>query len=235
MHLRPHTGTRAATNPLSRCSMHAALVHPYKIQLPKSSYATAWGKEKGYLRALFDGMLAYETGFLDTKMAWTAVSFQQRVFLRFDVKAVGWPPEIVFRNPKYMSTEEIRLLIDLCESGQLHFAPASDDELAAAKQDVAHACPGVLFPAPLPDYGRCDIGTQRPCTDAEGNLQPRRYERNGPKSAKAVDEEEEAENAGEAVPRGPLPMMYKDHTWLAWSEGVWRVATAAEIEPHVHS
>ncbi|KAI0684044.1 hypothetical protein C8T65DRAFT_546713, partial [Cerioporus squamosus] len=133
-------------------------------------------------------------GYLDAKMAWTARSFQQRVFLRFDVKAVGWPPEVIFRNPKWLTVKEIRLLIDLCTSGQLYFAPATADELSAAKQDVAHACPGVLFPTPSPDYGRRDIGRRLPHPDAE-NLRPRRYERNGPKSAKSV--EGEAESAGE--------------------------------------
>ncbi|KAI0694089.1 hypothetical protein C8T65DRAFT_536587, partial [Cerioporus squamosus] len=126
------------------------------------------------------------TGDPNAKMAWTARSFQRRVFLRFGMKAVGWPPEIVFRNPKYFSMEDVRRLTELCLSGELYFTAASEDERAAAERDIAHACPGVLFPAPTPNVGRSDIGRQRSRCDAEGNIEPRWYERNGPKSVKWV-------------------------------------------------
>ncbi|TFK79872.1 hypothetical protein K466DRAFT_656762 [Polyporus arcularius HHB13444] len=242
MHLRAHTKA-GRPGRISRCSMHAELLRPLTVKPAKSDYATGCGEELGYLRALLNAMIARETGVPHARMAWTARSFQQRIFLRFGMKAVGWPPEIIFRNPKYLSMDDVRLLIELCHSGELYFTAASEDELAAGERDVARSCPGALFPAPTPALGRSDIGRQQVQRDAEGNVEPRRYERNGPKSAKWVDEEE-AETTGSPTASGPRPMMYKNRTWLAWHEpGGWREATDADVSarsrrnnrpPHSH-
>ncbi|RDX40451.1 hypothetical protein OH76DRAFT_1490280, partial [Lentinus brumalis] len=204
------------------------------------AYSNKCSAERGRLRSLLDSALADETGDIDAKMQWTVLTFCLKVFLKYGLKLIGWPAAIPFQNLSDgpVSMADIRELIGLCERDperpaeppQLRFVQATPEELREARMDASLACPGPLFPAPAPKYGYSNIGRRHPCPryDEGGQLTQPRYERNGPKSAKIVPDEEDSEPSN-ANQEG-LPRMYT--RWgvqLIWHKGVWRELCDGEL------
>ncbi|RDX49462.1 hypothetical protein OH76DRAFT_1403696 [Lentinus brumalis] len=201
------------------------------------AYSTDYNATRGRLRSLLDRALADETGVEDAKMQWAVLAFWQKVFLRFGRKLIGWPPHIPFQNLSDgpVTVDDIRELIELCsvnperpsELPQLRFVAATPEELRAARSDAACACPGPLFPAPAPRYEYRNIGRRVPRCDEDGQLMQPRYERNGPKSAKVVPDEEE--ESAELDVEGLQAMNTRWGVQLAWYNGIWRVISEERI------
>ncbi|KAI1788122.1 hypothetical protein LXA43DRAFT_664890 [Ganoderma leucocontextum] len=188
-------------------------------------YSSNAGYARGTLRKMLDGGLRSFSGDADAKMRYTPKSFRDQVFLPYDAKLPGWPSRIPFRNLSGRgapSMPEIRELTDLVRRGILRFEEATADEVRAARLDVANAVPGPLFPAPLPEVARRDIGSRKPRFDADGEVIPPRLERNGPKSAAWIGEEvEDSEVAG---PVGWRPItMWKDGFRCVLDGGSWNL------------
>lgn len=165
-------------------------------------------------------------------MGWTAAKFRKRVFLRYGIELLGWPPHIPFKNPGKATMAHIRELSSLLASGGLCFVHAGLGPNQRAEDiSLERACPAVLFDMPLPDYGRRNIGRRVSRQfDCCGNLRPRRYERDGPKSRKVVDAEYtgvvDAEEHWQVTGQG-LPQMFKDGAHLVYENGTWRPMAAA--------
>ncbi|KAM5538884.1 hypothetical protein V8D89_007443 [Ganoderma adspersum] len=208
----------------------AALGHPSRRTV--FVYSSNAGYTRGTLRGLLDGGLRTFTGYDYAKMRFTAEAFQKQVFLRFLAKLLGWPPRIPFCNLSRRSgpsQSQILELISLWECGILRFEQATPDEVRAARLDVAYAVPGPLFPAPLPDVARRDIGSRKPCFDVNGEVVPPRYERNGPKSAAWIGEEVEDSEAAEPVGWRPLTM-WKDGFRCVLEGGSWSLSEVGDGE-----
>lgn len=139
------------------------------------------------------------SGDRDAKMHWTVTDFRDFIFMPHRLKLVGWPPEYIFRNPSKMRTHEMRTLLCLLNTNRLYFTRASDEEVADARLNARAAAPGPLFPAPPLNYGRRDIGRRLPRYDEHGQLKKTRYQRNGPKSAKSIEDTGVEEGAGQSA------------------------------------
>ncbi|PIL34919.1 hypothetical protein GSI_02706 [Ganoderma sinense ZZ0214-1] len=182
--------------------------------------------------SVFDGGLRTFSGDDNAKMRYTAKAFRDEVVLPYSAKLPGWPPHIPFCNLSRRggpSLPDIHELISLVQRGILRFEHATPEEIQAARLDVANAVPGPLFPTRLPDVARRDIGSQRPHFDADGELIPPRYARNGPKSAAWIDDEES--DSAAAVPAGWGPItMWKDGFRCVLEDGSWSLREAEGTE-----
>ncbi|KAM5542836.1 hypothetical protein V8D89_003500 [Ganoderma adspersum] len=195
-------------------------------------YASNAGYTRGTLRGLLNGDLRMFSGDDNANMHWTAEAFYKNVFLPFSAKLPGWPSHIPFRNLSGRgapSQSETRKLISLILQGILRFEEATPEEIHAAHLDFANAVPGPLFPAPLPDVARRDIGSRRPRFDANGEVIPPRYERNGPKSAAWIGEEVEDSESAEPVGWRPITM-WKDGFRCVLEGGSWSLTEGADGE-----
>ncbi|KAM5542832.1 hypothetical protein V8D89_003496 [Ganoderma adspersum] len=195
-------------------------------------YSSNAGYTRGSLRGLLNGDLRTFSGDNNASMGWTAEAFYKNVFLPFSAKLPGWPSHIPFRNLSGRgapSQAEMRELISLILQGILRFEEATPEEIHAARLDIANAVPGPLFPAPLPDVARRDIGSRRPRFDANGEVIPPRYERNGPKSAAWIGEEVEDSESAEAVGWRPITM-WKDGFRCVLEGGSWSLTEGADGE-----
>ncbi len=191
------------------------------------------------LPASTDCIPVEQTGIRKAKMWFTVLSFCTKVFLRFGIKLVGWPPHISFQNSSdgTVTMDDIRELIGLCQKDPerpsalpaLHFVAATADELRAARLDAASACPGALFPAPTPRYEYSNIGRRVLRFDENQQLTQTRYERNGPKSAKVVSDEEDGEPSADTAEEDLPPMVTQWGVRMVWHHGVWQYVGEGEL------
>ncbi len=152
-------------------------------------------------------------------MGWTAAKFRNRIFVRYWIELLGWPPHIPFKNPGKAAMADIRELQTLLDAGELRFVDVPAAERTAGNVSIARACPAVLFDPPLPDYGRRNVGRRAAqCFDTHGNVRPRRFERNGPKSMKLV---EGVVDSAEPYTEDGLPQMFKDRVHMVYKDGSW--------------
>ncbi|RDX39806.1 hypothetical protein OH76DRAFT_1490821 [Lentinus brumalis] len=206
---------------------------------PDNSYSSKPGAERGWLRSLLDEAIAEQTGVGDAKMQWTVMSFCEKVFLRFGIKLVGWPPHIPFQNLSDgpVTVDDIRELIGLCERdsarpsepAKLRFVAATPEELRAARSDATRACPGPLFPPASPSHGYDNIGRRALRLDEDGRPTQPRYERNGPKSAKVISDEEDGEPSVNVAEEDLPPMVTQWGVRMLWCHGVWRYIGEGEL------
>ncbi|KAM5536862.1 hypothetical protein V8D89_009409, partial [Ganoderma adspersum] len=245
--MRFHTNTHPSGRQRSSFST-AALAHPSRRTV--FVYASNAGYARGTLRGLLDDDLrecpvnpipcptTARTDLLSgsfsgddyAKMRWTAKAFRDYVFLLYFAKLPGWPARIPFcslSGPGAPSPLEMYELITLIHRGVLRFEPATADEIAAARLDVANAVPGPLFRAPLPDVARRDIGSRRPRFDTNGEVIPPRHERHGPKSAAWIGEEVEDSEVVGPVGWGPITM-YKDGYRCVLEGGSWSLSEGGD-------
>lgn len=134
------------------------------------------------------------SGVPHARMAYTIKGYCTRVVLRYSVKLVGWPDDIVFDNlSRVTGKERISRLLALWKSGIMRFVPITDAAvLDAAMKDPLAVAPAVLHRGIPPKRHRSDLGKRhrRPKTNPLGL--PSRYPRDGPKSAEVVTDEAEA-------------------------------------------
>ncbi|KAI0695578.1 hypothetical protein C8T65DRAFT_665031, partial [Cerioporus squamosus] len=112
---------------------------------------------------------------------------------------------------------------------ELRFVAATPEELRAARSDASHACPGPLFPARAPRYENSNIGRRIPHFDENEQLTQPRYERNGPKSAKVVSDEEDGEPSVDVAEEDLPPMVTRWGVRMIWYNGVWRDIGEGEL------
>ncbi|KAJ3008681.1 hypothetical protein NUW54_g3063 [Trametes sanguinea] len=156
-------------------------------------YATRHGRERGMLRVVITDGLVEITGDPSGKMYWTMEGFCQFIFLAYGVKLVGWLPHIRFTNLSNCSTKDIQALLEAWEQRRMRWERATAAEIAAAREHPRNACPGHRFPDPLARGGRNDIGKHRKRPTIDSTRFPPRYIRDGPKSQRYIDSDEEAE------------------------------------------
>ncbi|PIL33922.1 hypothetical protein GSI_03629 [Ganoderma sinense ZZ0214-1] len=193
-------------------------------------YSSNAGYARGTLRTLLVGGLRTFSGDDSAKMGYTPRTFRDNVLFPYHAKLPGWPSRIRFCNLSARgapSPAEMLELIHLIRTGVLRFEEATPDDILAAQLDVANAVPGTLFHAPLPNVARRDIGSRKPRFDENGEVIPPRYERNGPKSAAWIDEEEGGEDAGERAGLRPITM-WKDGFRCVLEGGSWSVMDGAD-------
>ncbi|RPD52257.1 hypothetical protein L226DRAFT_576977 [Lentinus tigrinus ALCF2SS1-7] len=239
-----------------RSYSHAALLHPFSppfiprlvplipgvpltSELPKPDHSDP----RGSVRLLLNTLLVHATGDPCARMCWTLRLFHKDITLRYGVLLYGWPADVPFMNlstghgsPSMAQVRHLLTLLTAEPQPRMYFIQAAPEQLLAAERDVSAVAPGPLFPAPapLPYFGRSDIGRRRVFKhDSDGNAIPHRYVRNGPKSAKVISEKLNSEGSDEVSvvnrTRGPLPQMYKDGVWLIWTESGWREPTMREL------
>ncbi|KAL7284865.1 hypothetical protein ACG7TL_002178 [Trametes sanguinea] len=170
-----------------------------------AGYATRHGRERGMLRVVItDGLGVTHrdrrtveiTGDARGRMRWTIEGFCRFVFLAYGVKLIGWPPHIKFANLSRdsISTRDIQELLDAWETGRMRWAKATAAEIVAARENPLNACPGRRFPDPRPrSGGRNDVGKHRKRPTVDSARFPPRYVRDGPKSQRYIDSDEEME------------------------------------------
>ncbi|KAI0691040.1 hypothetical protein C8T65DRAFT_699837 [Cerioporus squamosus] len=88
---------------------------------------------------------------------------------------------------------QMRTLIGLMLNKKLYFARATSAQLRIARLDASGISPGPLHrkALPLPNLCRRDMGSRKTQYDDEGNARVPRYARDGPKSAKMIEEPED--------------------------------------------
>lgn len=86
------------------------------------------------------------TGIPDAKMAYVIKRYCTDVVLRYYVKLVGWPDDIVFDDlSRITGKERISRLLELWKSGSMRFVPVTDSaELDAARRDPLLVAPALL-------------------------------------------------------------------------------------------
>ncbi|RDX40618.1 hypothetical protein OH76DRAFT_1490141 [Lentinus brumalis] len=104
----------------------------------------------------------------------------------------------------------------------LCYVMATVEEFRAARSDASSACPRVLFPAPAPRYEYSNIGRHVLLLDEHKQPMQPRYERNSPKSAKVVSDEDN----GEPSSRGG-PAANGHPVGCSYGVAPWSVAKAA--------
>lgn len=163
-------------------------------------------------------------GDLRAAMYWTIRGYCSRVFLRYSVKLVGWPDDIVFDNlSRITGYERIFCLLCLWKSGEIRFVRVEDPaELDAARQDPLSAAPALLHRGIAPKAVRSDFGKRRRCPVTNPYDLPPRYPRDGPKSAEVVSEEAEAmaeqEDGLGALTAGELVLLRLSRRPFLWPE-----------------
>ncbi|PIL33901.1 hypothetical protein GSI_03607 [Ganoderma sinense ZZ0214-1] len=194
-------------------------------------YSSNAGYARGTLRTLLVGGLRTFSGDDNAKMGYTPRTFRDNVLFPYHAKLPGWPSRIRFCNLSARgapSPAEMLELIHLIRTGVLRFEEATADDILAAQLDVANAVPGgaLVRATPLPHVARRDIGSRKPRFDDNGEVIPPRYERNGPKSAAWIDDEEGDE---EAVERAGLRLitMRKDGFRCVLEGGSWSLTDGA--------
>ncbi|KAJ3005184.1 hypothetical protein NUW54_g4457 [Trametes sanguinea] len=155
-------------------------------------YATRISRERGMLRIVITDGLVAATGDPRATMRWTFKAFCKFVFLAYGVKLVGWPPHIKFVNlsNSSMKTADFRELLEAWESGAMRWEAATPGELLAAKHDARNAVQA-RYPDPRPSGGRNDVGKRRERPTIDSAKYPPRYIRDGPKSQRYIDSDEE--------------------------------------------
>ncbi|KAH9853264.1 hypothetical protein C2E23DRAFT_728919 [Lenzites betulinus] len=160
----------------------------------RRGYARSETKMRGELRALMNKGLADVADVTCATMAYTVKNYCKKVVLRYRVKLVGWPDDIMFDNlSRITGKARVSRLLRLWMSGEMCFVPILDSaELDAARRDPLAVAPALMHRGLPPKRSRRDLGRRRhrPVSNP-GNL-PSRYSRNGPKSAEVVTEEAEA-------------------------------------------
>lgn len=127
-------------------------------------------------------------------MAYTIKRYCTGVVLRYRVKLVGWPDDIMFDNlSRVTGKERISRLLELWKSGEMRFVPITDPaELEAARRDPLSVAPALLHRGIPPKRHRRDLGKRRHRPKTNPDNLPSRYSRDGPKSAETVTDEAEA-------------------------------------------
>ena len=162
-------------------------------------------------------------------MCWVVTLFRDQVVLRYLVILIGWPPEIPFCDLSTAgapTAQQMRKLLKLITTRKLYFARATPGQLRIAGLAAGGIAPGPLChkALPHPNLGRSDIGRQKAKYDSEGNAVVPRYVRDGPKSAKMVEEVEEdtAETHTQLRTSGPLPQIRNSLAHMGWYPSGWR-------------
>ncbi|KAI0684214.1 hypothetical protein C8T65DRAFT_593956 [Cerioporus squamosus] len=226
------------SHPLS-FTPHPRLTPTRPAQPPDRAYSSNSSAARGQLRSLLDKAIIEQTGIRNAKMQFAITSFCTKVFLRFGIKLVGWPPHIPFQNfsDGPVTMNDIRELIRLCrrdpqrpsEPPELRFLGATPEELRTARSSASHACPGPLFPARAPRYGYSHIGRRIPHLDKNDQPTQPRYERNGPKSSKVVSDEEDGGPSVDVAEEDLPPMVTQWGVRMIWYKGVWRDIGEGEL------
>lgn len=139
-------------------------------------------------------MLADVSGVPGARMAYTIKGYCKGVVLRYLVKLIGWPDDIVFDNlSRVTGKERISRLLALWKSGAMRFVPITDAaELDAAMRDPLAVAPAVLHRGIPPKRRRSDQGKRRRRPKSNPNNLPPRHPRDGLKSAETITDEVEA-------------------------------------------
>ena len=126
------------------------------------------------------------SGDKNARMRWNAEDFLMHVALKYSVRLLGWPSDLLFANLSRVrgGIRTTRNLASRIECGTLKFAvipPNQVDQLTAES-----AAPGKFVPRP-PRAVRRDYGKQRVLPWLRRSRPPRQMRR-GPKSKVFVDE-----------------------------------------------
>ncbi|KAM5545550.1 hypothetical protein V8D89_000588 [Ganoderma adspersum] len=154
----------------------------------RADYARKEIRIRGELRKVLNNILVVLTGDHEACMHWSLAQYCKRIFIKYRLRLVGWPHDIVFTNLSDVTgSERILRLFALWESGVLRFVPVDDDEVEAARRNPLTAAPGPLHLGLPRGWGRNDIGKRRrrPITDPDGT-HTYRYVRDGPKTPRVV-------------------------------------------------
>ncbi|KAI0323634.1 hypothetical protein GY45DRAFT_1332398 [Cubamyces sp. BRFM 1775] len=194
------------------------------------SYATRSGRERGTLRTvLTDGLVEF-TGDPRATMRWTVYRFYKDIFLRYAANLVGWPPHIRFENLSKVSmpTSTVNVLLRRWEKGVMRWETPTPEELDAAAADWRTASPSPLFPEETVRYGRNDIGKQRERPTVDSARFPPRYVRDGAKSGRRIDSEDELEGGdgergmgGAGAREGSSSSLYTDGDEIEDADAAW--------------
>lgn len=151
-------------------------------------------------------------------------------------KVVGWPSWIPFRNLSNVGgCKVLSELLDLWKNESITFAPATDLDKHQAALDPTLVAPGKGFVHRKNSGGRNDIGRSRYRwkTMPEGGAL--RRPKDGPKSSKVVesDDEDDAQVNARPLRLQPLPLLppfAPGSLSVASSSGPTRVEPESEIE-----
>ena len=146
------------------------------------------------------------SGIPGQKMRWTLKGYWKYIYLALRLKLIGWPHDIPFMNLSDITGfARISRIATLWDSGQMYFAPVSDEEYLTALENPVSCSPSPLHFGFAPDLGRCDIKKRkyRPKTDPL-NVRKGRYVRNGPKSARWVSQMAERRAEGGELSSDPI-------------------------------
>ncbi|KAL1945151.1 hypothetical protein VTO73DRAFT_2771 [Trametes versicolor] len=114
-------------------------------------YASAYGRERGTLRAELTALLIAITGDPKALMWWTLSRYRTCIVLRYGVRLVGWPEGMKFSNPSSKDDSaggeesecgRVQTLLQLLEDGKLRFVKASAAFMCAARESPYNVCPG---------------------------------------------------------------------------------------------
>ncbi|EIW56767.1 uncharacterized protein TRAVEDRAFT_49588 [Trametes versicolor FP-101664 SS1] len=160
----------------------------------RADYARMEIKLRGELRGLLSDGISDVAGVPGAKMAYAIKRYCTGVVLRYHVKLLGWPDDIVFDNlSRITGKERILRLLELWKSGAMCFVPITDPaELAAARRDPLLVAPALLHRGIPPKRYRSDLGKQRRRPKSNPSNLPPRHPRDGPTSAETVTDEAEA-------------------------------------------
>ena len=129
-------------------------------------------------------------------MRWTVRQFRKKIFMRYGLTLVGWPYETFVNLSKITGLAKIKHLAFLWDTGVLRFERMSD-LLAHSQRTGDPVLLTILDFKDTPRQQREDVKRRRWRPKTNPLNLPYRYERNGPKSARWVSAEAEAEAGAE--------------------------------------
>ena len=130
------------------------------------------------------------------KMCWTVREFRRKIFGRYGLTLVGWPYDKFVNLSEITGLMKIKWLTSLWDSGAMRLERLSD-VVAQSRCTDSPAPPTILDMKDTPRQQRKDIKSRHPRPKTNPLNLPYRYERNGPKSARWVSDEAEAEAGAE--------------------------------------
>ena len=125
-------------------------------------------------------------------MCWTVREFRRKIFAPYGLTLVGWPYGQFVNLSKVTGLVKIKHLAFLWDSGAMRLERMSDI-LACSRREGTSPPPTVLDLKDTPRQQREDIKRRRWRPKTNPLNLPYRHERNGPKSARWVSADAEAE------------------------------------------
>ncbi len=96
-------------------------------------------------------------------MQWSTHRYLSHIVVQKKVALVGWTSDVPARfiSPKYLRTDEVKVLLPLWRTGQIRFARVSNEQIAALQSERARLVERGVLPARRKQKTRSDFNKRK--------------------------------------------------------------------------